>query len=89
MIYGEELCAWVTLREGAAELTAETIREFAAGRLAHGKIPRYVLVVEEFLTVTGKVREVEMRERSAELLDLAGEAARHAIDVAAPHDGAD
>jgi fatty-acyl-CoA synthase len=73
--YGEELCAWVTLRPGAAELTAEAVREFATGKLAHYKIPRYVLVVEEFpMTVTGKVRKVEMRERSVELLDL-GEAA--------------
>ncbi|HZG91434.1 MAG TPA: AMP-binding protein [Pseudonocardia sp.] len=74
--YGEELCAWVTLRPGAAELTAEQVREFATGRLAHYKIPRYVLVVEEFpMTVTGKVRKVEMREKSVQLLDL-GEAAR-------------
>jgi fatty-acyl-CoA synthase len=73
--YGEELCAWVTLRPGAAELTAEAVREFATGKLAHYKIPRYVLVVEEFpMTVTGKVRKVEMREKSVELLDL-GEAA--------------
>jgi hypothetical protein len=69
--YGEELCAWVTLRPGAAELTAEQVREFATGRLAHYKIPRYVLVVEEFpMTVTGKVRKVEMREKSVQLLDL-------------------
>jgi fatty-acyl-CoA synthase len=74
--YGEELCAWVTLREGAARLTAEDLRAFATGKLAHYKIPRYVLVVDEFpMTVTGKVRKVEMRERSVELLDL-GEAAR-------------
>jgi len=67
--YGEELCAWVTLRDGAPELTAESLREFATGRLAHYKIPRYVLVVDEFpMTVTGKVRKVEMRERSAILL---------------------
>ena len=73
--YGEELCAWVTLRDGAEPLTAETVREFATGRLAHYKIPRYVLVVDEFpMTVTGKIRKVEMRERSVELLDL-GEAA--------------
>ena len=63
--YGEELCAWVTLREGAPELTAEAVREFAAGKLAHYKIPRYVLVVDEFpMTVTGKVRKVEMREKT-------------------------
>ncbi|MBC8093989.1 MAG: AMP-binding protein [Pseudonocardia sp.] len=69
--YGEELCAWVTLREGAEELTAETVREFATGKLAHYKIPKYVLVVTEFpMTVTGKVRKIEMRERSPELLHL-------------------
>ncbi|TQM15643.1 AMP-binding protein [Pseudonocardia kunmingensis] len=74
--YGEELCAWVTLREGAPELTAEGVREFATGKLAHYKIPRYVLVVEEFpMTVTGKVRKVEMREKSVELLDLGDAAA--------------
>jgi fatty-acyl-CoA synthase len=65
----------VILRDGAAPLTAEAVREFADGRLSGFKIPRYVLVVDEFpMTVTGKVRKVEMRERSVELLDL-GEAA--------------
>jgi fatty-acyl-CoA synthase len=74
--YGEELCAWVTLREGATELTAEAVREFAGGKLAHYKIPRYVLVVDSFpMTVTGKIRKVEMREKSVELLGL-GEAAK-------------
>ena len=74
--YGEELCAWVKVREGAPELTVEALREFAGGKLAHYKIPRYVLVVDEFpMTVTGKVRKVEMRERSVELLDLGGAAA--------------
>ncbi|OLL85507.1 Acetoacetyl-CoA synthetase / Long-chain-fatty-acid--CoA ligase [Pseudonocardia sp. Ae263_Ps1] len=73
--YGEELCAWVVLREGAAAMTPESLKEFATGRLAHYKIPRYVLVVDEFpMTVTGKVRKVEMREKSVGLLDL-GEAA--------------
>ena len=73
--YGEELCAWVILRDGAEPLTAEAVREFARGRLASFKIPRYVLAVDEFpMTVTGKVRKVEMRARSVELLDL-GEAA--------------
>ncbi|GAA5122897.1 AMP-binding protein [Pseudonocardia adelaidensis] len=73
--YGEELCAWVTLREGATELTPEALREFASGKLAHYKIPRYVLVVDSFpMTVTGKIRKVEMREKSVELLDLGGAA---------------
>jgi fatty-acyl-CoA synthase len=74
--YGEELGAWVTLRDGAPELTAEAVKEFAAGKLAHYKIPRYVLVVTEFpMTVTGKVRKIEMREKSVGLLDLTDAAA--------------
>jgi fatty-acyl-CoA synthase len=69
--YGEELMAWVRLRPGAATLTAESLREFCRGQLAHYKIPRYVHIVDEFpMTVTGKVRKVEMRERSVELLGL-------------------
>ncbi|QGK71986.1 AMP-binding protein [Allosaccharopolyspora coralli] len=69
--YGEELCAWVRLHAGASELTAETLREFCTGKLAHYKIPRYVHVVEEFpMTVTGKVRKVQMREESKQLLEL-------------------
>jgi acyl-CoA synthetase (AMP-forming)/AMP-acid ligase II len=78
--YGEELCAWVKLRPGAEPLTAERVREFAAGKLARYKIPRYVIEVDEFpLTVTGKVRKLEMRERSIRLLSLEEAAAlRHA-----------
>jgi fatty-acyl-CoA synthase len=69
--YGEELMAWVRLREGATELTAEALREFCAGRLAHYKIPRYVKVVDSFpMTITGKVRKVEMREISVVDLGL-------------------
>ncbi|SDJ94224.1 fatty-acyl-CoA synthase [Nonomuraea maritima] len=69
--YGEEVMAWVVMRPGAEPLTAERVREFCAGRLAHFKIPRYVHVVDAFpLTVTGKIRKVEMRERSTDLLGL-------------------
>ncbi|MGW5644926.1 AMP-binding protein [Saccharopolyspora sp. NPDC003752] len=69
--YGEELMAWVRLREGAASLTAEALREFCAGKLAHYKVPRYVHVVDEFpMTVTGKIRKIEMRETAKKLLDL-------------------
>ena len=70
-VYGEELMAWVRLRPGVSELTAEDMRAFCSGQLAHYKIPRYVLVVDEFpMTVTGKVRKVEMRERSVQILGL-------------------
>jgi fatty-acyl-CoA synthase len=71
--YGEELCAWVRMRSGADPLDAAAVRAFADGKLAHYKVPRYVMVVEEFpMTVTGKVRKVEMRERSASELGLPG-----------------
>lgn len=67
--YGEELMVWIRMREGAEPLDASGIRAFSEGKLAHYKIPRYVHVVDEFpMTVTGKVRKVEMRERSLDLL---------------------
>jgi fatty-acyl-CoA synthase len=69
--YGEELMVWVRLRPGAPELTSAAVREFCTGRLAHYKIPRYVRLVEEFpMTITGKIRKVQMREESIELLGL-------------------
>jgi fatty-acyl-CoA synthase len=70
--YGEELMAWIRLRPGVQPLTAETVREFCQGKLAHYKIPRYVHITDDFpMTVTGKVRKVEMREKSVEILGLA------------------
>jgi fatty-acyl-CoA synthase len=75
--YGEELMAWVRLREGAEPLTADALREFCTGKLAHYKIPRYVHIVDEFpMTVTGKVRKVEMRQQAVELLGLQNAAAQ-------------
>jgi fatty-acyl-CoA synthase len=75
--YGEELMAWVRMREGAEPVTAEALREFCAGKLAHYKIPRFVHVVDEFpMTVTGKIRKIEMRATAVELLGLQSVAAR-------------
>jgi fatty-acyl-CoA synthase len=69
--YGEELMAWVRLRPGASALTVDDIRTFCNGRLAHYKIPRYLHLTDEFpMTITGKVRKVEMRERAVEILGL-------------------
>ncbi len=66
--YGEELVAWVRLREGAS-LTRDEVAAFCAGRIAHFKIPRFVHVTDEFpMTVTGKVQKYRMREVSIELL---------------------
>lgn len=69
--YGEEICAWIRMRPGRPPMDADTLRAFATDKLAHYKIPRYVHVVDEFpMTVTGKIRKVQMREETAELLTL-------------------
>jgi len=60
--YGEELCAWIVLREGAGA-TPEEIRDFCRGQISHHKIPRHVRFVDSFpMTVTGKVQKYLIRE---------------------------
>ncbi len=68
--YGEEIMAWLQTEEGA-ELTAEDIREYCQGKIAHYKIPRYVAVTGEFpMTVTGKIQKFKLRDEAIELFDL-------------------
>ena len=68
--FGEELCAWVKLREGET-MTAEEVREFCHGQIAHQKIPRYVELVDSFpMTVTGKAQKFLMRKSVEERLGL-------------------
>ena len=68
--YGEELCAWIRLRDGEAA-TEDEIRAFCRGRIAHYKIPRHVLFVDGFpMTITGKVQKFVMRAQSIERLAL-------------------
>jgi len=68
--YGEELCAWVRLREGQA-VSGEELRAWCRGRIATFKIPRYWRFVDEFpMTVTGKVQKFKMREASIAELGL-------------------
>ena len=69
--YGEELMAWIKLRPGAEPIDQEALRVFCQGKISHHKIPRYVRIVDEFpMTVTGKIRKVEMRRVSTEELGL-------------------
>ncbi|SEC56564.1 AMP-binding protein [Rhodococcus koreensis] len=69
--FGEELMVWLRLREGAEKIDADNLREFCTGRLTHYKIPRYVHCVDEFpMTVSGKVRKVELREQALQILGL-------------------
>ena len=68
--YGEEICAWVRLREGEV-VTDEELRAYCRGQIAHYKIPKYVRFTTEFpTTVTGKIQKFRMREISIEELGL-------------------
>ena len=69
-LHGEELCAWIRRREESA-LTAEEVRAFCEGQIAHQKIPRYVEFVDAFpMTVTGKMQKYLMREAMERKLGL-------------------
>ena len=73
--FGEELCAWVRLREGA-ELSLEAMQDFCRGQIAHYKVPRYLRVTTEFpMTVTGKIQKFKMRDITVEELGLQADAA--------------
>ena len=66
--FGEELCAWIRVRDGAT-LTEPELQEYCQGQIAHYKIPRYIRFVEDYpMTVTGKVQKFAMRRRMMEEL---------------------
>jgi fatty-acyl-CoA synthase len=68
--YGEELCAWVKVKTGQ-QLTDAEVKEFCKGRIAHYKIPRYIMFVDDFpMSVSGKIQKYKMREKSIESLGL-------------------
>jgi len=69
--YGEELMACIILKPGAEPVDAAAVAEFCRGKLAHYKVPRYVEVRDSFpMTVSGKIRKVEMREEAVARLGL-------------------
>jgi fatty-acyl-CoA synthase len=69
--YGEELMAWVRLRDNAEHLSLESLREFADGKIAKFKLPRYLQIVESFpMTASGKIRKIELRAAAIKLLRL-------------------
>jgi fatty-acyl-CoA synthase len=68
--YGEEIMAWVQLREGAT-VTEEELKDHCRAKIAHYKVPRYVRFTDAFpMTVTGKVQKYKMRETAIEELGL-------------------
>ncbi|AGP31322.1 AMP-binding protein [Corynebacterium terpenotabidum] len=69
--YGEELMAWIIMAEGAEPLDAAAVRAFCEGHLARFKIPKFIHLTDAFpMTVSGKVRKVEMREKAIGILGL-------------------
>ncbi|MEQ8194646.1 MAG: AMP-binding protein [Rhodospirillales bacterium] len=73
---GEEVCAWIKLKEGE-RASAEEIRDFCRDKIAHFKIPRYIKFVTEFpMTVTGKVQKFKMRESMSEELGIESKKAK-------------
>ncbi|MBB5121273.1 AMP-binding protein [Streptomyces eurocidicus] len=70
--YGEEIMACVILRDPADTLTRDELARYCRGRLAHYKVPRHLRVLREFpMTVSGKVRKVELREQATAVLETA------------------
>ncbi len=68
--YGEELCAWIKLRDGASA-TPDEIRDFCRGQIAHYKIPRHIRFVDGFpMTITGKIQKYVMRQETIAALGL-------------------
>ena len=68
--YGEELCAWVKVK-AEQQLTDANVKEFCKGRIAHYKIPRYIMFVDDFpMSVSGKIQKYKMREESIKVLGL-------------------
>jgi len=68
--FGEEACACVVVREGHS-VDPEEVREFCRGKIAHYKVPRYVVAVDEFpMTVTGKIQKFKLRETLIDELGL-------------------
>jgi fatty-acyl-CoA synthase len=68
--YGEELCALIIVREGES-LTADEVKAFCHGQIAHYKVPRYIQFVTDFpMTVTGKIQKFQIRQQMKKELGL-------------------
>ncbi|MYA14292.1 MAG: AMP-binding protein, partial [Acidimicrobiaceae bacterium] len=73
--YGEQIMAWVQLRDGATTST-DDIKAFCRGTIAHYKVPHYIKFTDAFpMTITGKIQKFKMREQSIEELGLTEAAA--------------
>jgi fatty-acyl-CoA synthase len=72
--FGEELCAWIRLKDGDAA-TPDEIKQFCKGQIAHYKIPRYIKFVQDFpMTASGKIQKFIIRDQMIKELDLTEQA---------------
>ena len=68
--YGEQVAAWVQLREGAS-MSEQELKAFCSGQITHFKVPKYIKMVNDFpMTVTGKMQKFIMRDDFAKELGL-------------------
>ena len=68
---GEEICAWIKLKDSAEKLTSDEVKQFCSDKIASFKVPRHILFVDEFpRTPTGKMQKFAMTEKSCEILGI-------------------
>jgi fatty-acyl-CoA synthase len=68
---GEELCVWIKVKDDWQNLTELEVREFCKGKLAHFKVPKYILFKQQFpLTMSGKIQKYKIKEMSIVELGL-------------------
>jgi fatty-acyl-CoA synthase len=71
-VYGEEVMAWIILKEGK-EATSEEIKEFCKGKISRHKIPRYVNFTDSYpMTASGKIQKFRLKEQALTLIDHMG-----------------
>ena len=71
-LYGEEVMAWIRLKQGETA-TPDEIRDYCQGKISRYKIPKYISFCTEYpMTASGKVQKFKLREQAVEMLSLAG-----------------
>ncbi len=72
--YGEQVAAFITLKDGFNEINSATIDEYCKGRIARYKVPRYIFFIDEYpMTASGKIQKYKLRELGMKLLEKRGE----------------
>jgi fatty-acyl-CoA synthase len=68
-VYGEEVMAWIILKEGESA-DAEEIKEFCYGKISKHKIPKYMEFTSSYpMTASGKIQKYRLREKAKEIIN--------------------